>query len=114
MSPKFDARRVETIDYDFTAFDRYDAESGEWLEGTCTAVGSVPEPTDEILDEFMNAVDAVNAKAQKRGITHAKSRELMTEAMVTHLRIPREHLNELGPRHFNEFRDYVVLSLMNT
>lgn len=115
--PTFDARRVDPIRYDLTEFDRYDAKTGKWVDGKmCEGEGTVPEPTDKSLDAFMDAVDKINGDARRseNPITHAESRKLMTAAFVKHLRVPVEHLNELGPRQFNEFRDYVVLSLMNT
>lgn len=112
--PKFDARRVESIDYDFTAFPRYDADAGAWIDDEkCTAKGTVPEPTDASIVAFFAAVDVINADVATGKMDHAKSREKMTEILVEHLRIPAEHVNELGPRHFNEFRNYVSLALTN-
>lgn len=113
----FDPRKVESIEYDFGKADPpvplYDAAKGEYVDGeVCTVAGTVPEPTDAGLVDFMAAVDEVNADVNAGKATALDSRKRMTDAFVEHLRMPREHLDAIPPRHFREFRDFVVLELL--
>lgn len=108
---KFDPRKVEPIDYDFTDIDLYDAEAGTiGADGAkCSGEGTVPEPSGDALDALTEAVNAIRAKAgTKKGLTIVEARKLYTDAFVDILRIPREHVDELPPRQFNAFRDYLL------
>lgn len=114
---KFDPSKVEAIEYDFREAEPpvplYDATKGEYVDGEVVTVhGTVPEPTDAGLLAFMEAVDEVNADVAGGTASATDSRERMTAAFVEHLRVPKEHLDSLPPRHFREFRDFVVLELL--
>jgi len=117
----FSADTFEKLDYDFTKIPK---NSGE---GFCTGKGTIPEPSDEMLQEFQKGaaedaaklmggsvsqqdllrdpaklVDLVSRTAETRKATEKRLAKLCRNS-------PSEkELSELPPRYFNGFANWLT------
>lgn len=111
---KFNPSKVQPIDYDFQAIPRFDFESDDYVEGEyCRGKGRVREPRGEDLQKVLDVTDQIKERTLRDQITIQQARQELTDLFAETLQIPREHIDELPPRHFHEFRDFLVLELWN-
>lgn len=118
----FDVGSVEKLDYDFTGITRDDGE------GFCSGKGIVPEPSNKRLQEFQRSlleytkermpevsengdrdIQKELAAALEAIEQDAADRETMTEILsdLTKGAPSKEEIDELPPRYFTRFFQYV-------
>lgn len=111
-------RAVQRIAWDFRLTDKIDPETGKvvgkFTNSDAIAVGELTEPSDEQVNKLTAGLRDVAKEFDIKSLQEipddlmTKAREMQTELFVETLGLERELLDQLPPRMFNAFRDYLA------